>query len=216
MIFIFFRSISCFINLSGRAKSSLRRFIYNVLYYFRKKDYRFYYFLKTKYHSVRNIMREKKFTSTFLKDFFLLNIIKTKNPLDDEKEPPGTYNSDIDALYNDGLDKIIKIMHERHRYSAVITEYVFMSKALLNFNDTVLKIIDTHDVFKDRHLLFSNAGIFWSIFFQLHGKRNLRGLRGQILSLQSRMMNVLYSKPWQKVMWSPWVIKLLCQNRYQG
>lgn len=96
-------------------------------------------------------------------------------------------NFAIDSWYNEGVDHIIKKLHRKHQYSSVIVEYVFMSKALLNFDGSVLKIIDTHDIFTDRHLKYTNAGIS-DTFFSTTKKEESKGLdrADLILAIQDK------------------------------
>ena len=62
------------------------------------------------------------------------------------------------------------------RPDVVIAEYVFFSKALDNFDESVLKIIDTHDVFTDRYKLYlrNNQKPRWFSTTQKEEKKGLR------------------------------------------
>lgn len=62
----------------------------------------------------------------------------------------GVTSPDVDYWYWPHWDSEIKKFASLHEFEVVIVEYVFFSKALLNFGESVLKIIDTHDVFTDR------------------------------------------------------------------
>jgi hypothetical protein len=68
------------------------------------------------------------------------------------------YYTGVDDHYNLRLDAEIRRLKGIHRFDAVLVEYIFQSKAFLNFGDSTLKIIDTHDVMTDRHMLFLKAG----------------------------------------------------------
>jgi len=68
------------------------------------------------------------------------------------------YYSRVDAQYNQRLDAEIVRLKEIHRFDAVLVEYIFQSRALLNFGKKTLKVIDTHDVMTDRHKLFLREG----------------------------------------------------------
>lgn len=57
----------------------------------------------------------------------------------------------IDNLYNPILDKYIKKVSKQNTYDAVLVEYIFQSKALENFDNSVLKVIDTHDAWSSEH-----------------------------------------------------------------
>ena len=68
------------------------------------------------------------------------------------------YYSRVDAHYNQRLDAEIVRLNEIHRFDAVLVEYIFQSRAFLNFSNSTLKVIDTHDVMTDRHKLFLREG----------------------------------------------------------
>ena len=68
------------------------------------------------------------------------------------------YYSGVDDHYNLRLDAEIRRLKVVHRFDAVLVEYIFQSKAFLNFGDGILKVIDTHDVMTDRHMLFLKEG----------------------------------------------------------
>ncbi|MBR9703812.1 glycosyltransferase family 4 protein [Candidatus Pacearchaeota archaeon] len=70
----------------------------------------------------------------------------------------------IDEWYNFKIDKIIKKLLKKNKYDIVIVEYVFMSRALLNFKDNTIKIIDTHDVFTDRNKKYEKKGVIETFF----------------------------------------------------
>lgn len=60
----------------------------------------------------------------------------------------------IDDWYDNSLDEFIVKLSLEHSFDTVIVEYVFFSKVLECFNENVLKIIDTHDIFTDRHKIY--------------------------------------------------------------
>jgi glycosyltransferase involved in cell wall biosynthesis len=61
------------------------------------------------------------------------------------------YIHGLDEWYDPAIDTAIDALDRRVGFDAVIVEYVFMSRALLRFRNDVLKVIDTHDVFANRH-----------------------------------------------------------------
>ncbi len=69
------------------------------------------------------------------------------------------YAFNIDEWYDENIDKVIKNLHSSINFDVVIVEYVFYSKVLKIFNDKVLKIIDTHSIFANRHLLHLSKGM---------------------------------------------------------
>ncbi|MBW4644899.1 MAG: glycosyltransferase family 4 protein [Goleter apudmare HA4340-LM2] len=64
------------------------------------------------------------------------------------------YIYSIDDWYDKSVDSFIQELQRKEKFDMVIVEYVFLSKALENFDHSVLKIIDTHDVFTNRHNLY--------------------------------------------------------------
>ena len=68
------------------------------------------------------------------------------------------YYSGVDDHYNLRLDAEIRRLNAVHRFDTVLVEYIFQSKAFLNFGDRTLKVIDTHDVMTNRHMLFLKEG----------------------------------------------------------
>jgi len=76
----------------------------------------------------------------------------------------GYYNTDarytygIDEWYDPALDETLRTLDQRLKFDTVIVEYVFFSKALKYFGKDVLKIIDTHDAFTNRHRHYLERG----------------------------------------------------------
>lgn len=68
------------------------------------------------------------------------------------------YYSKVDDHYNTLLDDAIQNIKKKFKFEIVLVEYIFQSRAFLNFDNTVLKVIDTHDVMTDRHKLFLHEG----------------------------------------------------------
>lgn len=64
----------------------------------------------------------------------------------------------LDDWYDPGLTAQLAELHAKYHFDAVFVEYVFMSQALSAFPDNVIKIIDTHDRFANRHLHYLQAG----------------------------------------------------------
>ncbi len=82
------------------------------------------------------------------KMYWLLKKIKEKFKI--EKAP------NIDDLYSPPLDKVIRKISKRERFDIVLAEYIYQSKALDYFDDSVLKIIDTHDVLTSENAIEAN------------------------------------------------------------
>lgn len=68
------------------------------------------------------------------------------------------YKYSIDEWYDKSIDNYLKHIIKAIKIDAVIVEYVFFSKALVNFGNETLKILDTHDVFSNRHKKFLAQG----------------------------------------------------------
>ena len=65
----------------------------------------------------------------------------------------------IDDWYDPRLGDYAAQLHERWCFDIVVVNYVWFSRVLDSLPDTVFKIIDTHDVFGDRHLRFTEIGL---------------------------------------------------------
>ncbi|MES2407842.1 MAG: glycosyltransferase [Pseudomonadota bacterium] len=63
-----------------------------------------------------------------------------------------------DDWYDPGLTPQLLTLQAEHEFEVVCVEYVFISKALDAFPASVVKILDTHDRFADRHLHYLRAG----------------------------------------------------------
>jgi glycosyltransferase involved in cell wall biosynthesis len=93
----------------------------------------------------------------------------------------------IDAWYDDNLNSILKYFQNEYKYEAVICEYVFMSKSLLNFDNSTIKIIDTHDVFTERNEKYKKQGIT-DTFFNTTLEEERKGLNraDKIIAIQEQ------------------------------
>lgn len=61
-------------------------------------------------------------------------------------------------------------------FDCVCVEYVFNSKILDGVNGDVLKVIDTHDVFGDRHKVYSEKGLRDGFWVSLRPQDEIQGL----------------------------------------
>jgi glycosyltransferase involved in cell wall biosynthesis len=68
------------------------------------------------------------------------------------------YRLKLDEWYDTNVDRCIKKLNTNINFDVVVVEYVFFSKALNNFSNETLKILDTHDVFADRHKHYIKQG----------------------------------------------------------
>lgn len=87
----------------------------------------------------------------------------------------GLVYQSVDHPFDDGLIPELRQLQIEHGFDAVIVHYIFFSKALLAFPKNVLKIIDTHDIYTDRHHLLRKAGIVPEWFFTVRSEER-RGL----------------------------------------
>jgi polysaccharide biosynthesis protein PslH len=81
----------------------------------------------------------------------------------------------VDEWYDPAIDTAIDALDRRVGFDAAIVEYVFMSRALLRFRDDVLKVLDTHDVFANRHRVYlrNNQPPIW---FSCSPREETKGL----------------------------------------
>ncbi|PLX73367.1 MAG: glycosyl transferase family 1 [Azoarcus sp.] len=66
----------------------------------------------------------------------------------------GAYYFELDELYYDGFTDQLRALQKSHSFDAVFVEYVFQSRAFSAFPDQIIKVLDTHDSFADRHIGF--------------------------------------------------------------
>lgn len=71
----------------------------------------------------------------------------------------------VDDWYRSAVGKRLEKLQSENNYDVVIVNYVFLSKVLHSFGSDVLKIIDTHDVFGDRHKMFLKNSLRPKWFF---------------------------------------------------
>ncbi|WP_298636813.1 glycosyltransferase family 4 protein [uncultured Umboniibacter sp.] len=66
---------------------------------------------------------------------------------------------DIDDWFDDKVGFQVSELSKRYDYGSCIVNYVWFSKVLDYLPDSVVKVIDTHDVFGDRHIVAKAAGL---------------------------------------------------------
>ncbi|MDD5570122.1 MAG: glycosyltransferase family 4 protein [Bacteroidales bacterium] len=69
------------------------------------------------------------------------------------------YTNKIDDFYDNRTNEFLKDLQAKENFDVVVVNYVFYSKALTIFSKNVLKIIETHDLFANRHLIFHKMGL---------------------------------------------------------
>lgn len=67
----------------------------------------------------------------------------------------GAHYNHLDEYFHAEWSDQIEKLHQEHNFDAAVVEYAFHSKALLCFPGDVLKVLDTHDCFTNRHRLFA-------------------------------------------------------------
>jgi glycosyltransferase involved in cell wall biosynthesis len=86
----------------------------------------------------------------------------------------------LDDWCAEALCQQVKSVCERHAYDAVIVNYVWMSK-LLERLDGPLRILDTHDLFGDRHLVAEEASMEPRWFFTTLAEENRGFARADVV-----------------------------------
>jgi glycosyltransferase involved in cell wall biosynthesis len=71
----------------------------------------------------------------------------------------GVNSMSVDKWYDSSIEDEILRLHSQWRFNAIWVEYVYLSKILDQFDNTVTKIIDTHDIFSDRKEVLIKGGI---------------------------------------------------------
>jgi polysaccharide biosynthesis protein PslH len=66
---------------------------------------------------------------------------------------------DIDDWYDQRVSDLVDKLCTRYHFSVCLTNYVWFSKVLDVLPAKTFKIIDTHDVFGDRHIVAKKAGL---------------------------------------------------------
>ena len=100
----------------------------------------------------------------------------------------------LDDWCDVALVERVAALQRRWRYDAVVVNYVWLSRVLLAVPDA-LRIIDTHDLFGDRHLVARAAGIDPSWFFTSAAEEG-RGLdrADLVLAIQDEEAEVLRTR----------------------
>jgi hypothetical protein len=82
-----------------------------------------------------------------------------------DMSPTGDDSYRIDDWYDPAVTRAAADLNRRWHFHAVLTNYVWFSRILTAFPSSVLKILDTHDVFGDRDRRFRDAGLVPEWFF---------------------------------------------------
>lgn len=81
----------------------------------------------------------------------------------------------LDEWYDPSIDQHLDSFLAANEIDVVIVEYVFMSRALLRVPAGVFKVIDTHDVFAERHKRYLANGIA-PTWFSCSTRAEVKGL----------------------------------------
>lgn len=73
------------------------------------------------------------------------------------------YYHGLDEYFPEAGRLRLRSFQRKVQLDAVMVEYVFQSGALNHFSDSVLKVIDAHDQFADRHITFNFSNYLFSI-----------------------------------------------------
>ena len=184
----------CFI---ARTFKELYYFVQGNLWYLRKPFYfvranawRLRYgpgrILKATFPSLYEILHPKFRRIINMKSKLVSKSRLEQNEFREGKRQSNGQPSEIDKWYNPQIDRTALHLHGKYKFDVVIAEYVFMSKALENFDNNVLKIIDTHDTFTDRSSKYEDLGITDN-FFSTSAAEEAKGLNraDKIIAIQN-------------------------------
>ncbi|MCR0982464.1 glycosyltransferase family 4 protein [Roseomonas populi] len=97
-------------------------------------------------------------------------------PYDRSAESPGLGETfALDDWFPPDVEAAVAALADAARYDLVLVEYVFLSRALELFPPGTLRVLDTHDVFADRHLRLRALGLPVG-FFHTTREEEARGL----------------------------------------
>jgi glycosyltransferase involved in cell wall biosynthesis len=88
----------------------------------------------------------------------------------------GFYNY-LDEFYYPEIGRQVRDIQRQLGIDAVIVEYAFHSRAFLGLPDEVLRILDTHDSFADRHKAFINTANKYGYWFSVPPKMECKAFR---------------------------------------
>jgi len=98
----------------------------------------------------------------------------------------------VDDWYDDHTDAALRHLDDTFSFDLAVVEYVFMSRALLALRTPRVKVIDTHDLFANRHRLFLKEGQ-QPQFYSTSPKDEQRGLKRAdvVLGIQAQETTLL-------------------------
>jgi glycosyltransferase involved in cell wall biosynthesis len=89
--------------------------------------------------------------------------------------PTGKGSFNLDDWADPLVSEVATALHRRFHFQAVLANYVWFSAVLQAFNQDVLKVLDTHDVFGGRDQRFRDAGLAPEWYFTTE-QEEMRGL----------------------------------------
>lgn len=69
----------------------------------------------------------------------------------------------LDEFFAEKFRRRLSHLNESHRFDAVMVEYVFQSAAFSAFSNNVVKVLDTHDSFANRHRVVGSPNSLFSV-----------------------------------------------------
>ncbi|MFA6922787.1 MAG: glycosyltransferase [Bacteroidales bacterium] len=104
------------------------------------------------------------------------------------------YTNKIDDFFDDGINEFLQDLQSKENFKAVIVNYVFYSKALTIFGKNVLKILETHDLFANRHLIFHKKRLP-NTWFSFSPNAEIKGLkRADVIIAVQKSEKVYFSE----------------------
>lgn len=94
----------------------------------------------------------------------------------------------LDEMYQQPYSRQIRSLQARRSYDAVMVEYIFNTRAFEAFPDGVMRILDTHDSFADRHLAVRGARSERDYWFSVSVETECRAFRRAdvVLAIQDK------------------------------
>ncbi|KDR87061.1 glycosyl transferase family 1 [Agrobacterium sp. TS43] len=87
------------------------------------------------------------------------------------------FHNHLDEFYYPEIGRQVRDLQRRLGIDAVIVEYAFHSRAFLGLSKGVLRILDTHDSFADRHKAFVNTANKYGYWFSVPPAAESRAFR---------------------------------------
>jgi glycosyltransferase involved in cell wall biosynthesis len=94
----------------------------------------------------------------------------------------------LDEIYQSPYSRQIRSLQKRRGYDAVMVEYIFNTRAFEAFPKAVMRILDTHDSFADRHLAVRGASSERDYWFSVSPETECRAFRRAdvVLAIQDK------------------------------